>query len=636
MEDRRSISWRMVETVAALLLWLQATRVLFSVLFGLVYDALFDAEISFAVIGLVFAFVLAALLVPPLITFDPRRARAALLASIVIAAAARGPLAINDPTIRLVCAIVIIGSTGLYMALLLRRRPEMFPVSLVLALLADQIARAWGDTWDISLQPGFLPLQIVLCLAVIGVAWTAYSVKSSDPAPDRRLGPGGGLAIGGFLFLETAALAQPNVLARWTGIAYEWVAPVLLLATAFPLVYVFGRRFQLFGGRPLQSLEGWGVLARAGVLIVGVMLGLVIGRRLGGVAGLAGLLMAQLLMVLILPLMFGRHSPAPARESGRSLALGMIAFLVLHLAFAFAFTYPYTLAALRGAGLSILAVGAALAILPAVFRAPHPTPRHPVPINHRVVFLLSAAAVVVLMWAFPDPTAVREPGQVVRAATFNIHYGYNTDWEYLLEDQATAIEDCRADVVFLQEVDAGRITSYGVDNALWLARRLGMRAIFAPTLEGLSGIALLTRLPVLESEWALLPSALEQTAIVHARVAVGHGAMDAYGVWLGLEPEERMNQVTAALETIGNTELALLGGDMNSEPGSPVYLAIEAAGLSDPFVATGNLPAFTSPAVSPVKRIDYVWVRGLEPIRAQVSSSQASDHRLVVVELANK
>ena len=60
MEDRRSISWRMVETVAALLLWLQATRVLFSVLFGLVYDALFDAEISFAVIGLVFAFVLAA------------------------------------------------------------------------------------------------------------------------------------------------------------------------------------------------------------------------------------------------------------------------------------------------------------------------------------------------------------------------------------------------------------------------------------------------------------------------------------------------------------------------------------------------------------------------------------------------
>ena len=299
MEDRRSISWRMVETVAALLLWLQATRVLFSVLFGLVYDALFDAESSFSVIGLVFAFVLAALLAPPLITFDPRRVRAALLASIVVAAAARGPLAINHPTIRLVCAIVIIGSTGLYMALMLRRRPEMFPVSLVLALLADQIARAWGDTWDISLQPGFLPLQIVLCLAVIGVAWTAYSVKSSDPAPGRWLGRGGGLAIGGFLFLETAALAQPNVLARWTGIAYEWVAPVLLLATAFPLVYIFGRRFLLFGGRPLQSLEAWGVLARAGVLIVGVMLGLVIGRRLGGVAGLAGLLMAQLLLVLM-------------------------------------------------------------------------------------------------------------------------------------------------------------------------------------------------------------------------------------------------------------------------------------------------------------------------------------------------
>jgi endonuclease/exonuclease/phosphatase family metal-dependent hydrolase len=411
---------------------------------------------------------------------------------------------------------------------------------------------------------------------------------------------------------------------------------VLLLVTAFPLVYVFGRRFRLFGGRPLQSLEGWGVLARAGVLMVGVMLGLVIGRRLGGVAGLVGLLVAQLLLVLTLPLIFGRHSPAPARETGRSLALGMIAFLVLHLAFAFAFTYPYTLAALRGAGLPILAIGAGFAILPAVFRAPRPTSRRPGPVNHRLVILFSATAVVVLIWSFPDPTAVREPGQVVRAATFNIHYGFNTDWEYLLEDQATAIENCRADIIFLQEVDAGRITSYGVDNALWLARRLGMQAVFAPTLEGLSGIALLTRLPVLESEWALLPSGLEQTAIVHARVALGHRPMDAYGVWLGLEPEERMNQVTAAMETIGKADLALLGGDMNSEPGSPVYRAIQAAGFGDPFVATGNLPAPTSPAVSPVRRIDYVWVRGLKPIRAQVFPSQASDHRLVVVELANR
>lgn len=46
-----------------------------------------------------------------------------------------------------------------------------------------------------------------------------------------------------------------------------------------------------------------------------------------------------------------------------------------------------------------------------------------------------------------------------------------------------------AATVMLQEVDTCRITSYGVDGALWLARRLGMQAVCGPALEGLSGIA---------------------------------------------------------------------------------------------------------------------------------------------------
>ncbi len=95
-----------------------------------------------------------------------------------------------------------------------------------------------------------------------------------------------------------------------------------------------------------------------------------------------------------------------------------------------------------------------------------------------------------------------------------------------------------------------------------------------------------------------------------------------------------MNQVRAALDIIGDAKLALLGGDMNSEPGSPVYAAVQAAGFSDPFVVTGSLPAPTDPAVHPSKRVDLVWARGLEPVAAVVSTSLASDHRLVVVEAA--
>jgi endonuclease/exonuclease/phosphatase (EEP) superfamily protein YafD len=48
----------------------------------------------------------------------------------------------------------------------------------------------------------------------------------------------------------------------------------------------------------------------------------------------------------------------------------------------------------------------------------------------------------------------------------------------------------------------------------------------------------------------------------------------------------------------------------------------------------GISPApFTSPAIDPESRIDFVFVRDLIPVDAWVSESLASDHRMVVVEL---
>ena len=65
-----------------------------------------------------------------------------------------------------------------------------------------------------------------------------------------------------------------------------------------------------------------------------------------------------------------------------------------------------------------------------------------------------------------------------------------------------------------------------------------------------------------------------------------------------------------------------------------MYARIRAAGFDDPFIAGGFDPAFTDPAIEPVKRIDFAWSRGLEARDAQVLDSLASDHRMVVVELS--
>jgi len=233
--------------------------------------------------------------------------------------------------------------------------------------------------------------------------------------------------------------------------------------------------------------------------------------------------------------------------------------------------------------------------------------------------------------AFPLSPRVKEAGPNVRVGTYNIHYGYHTDWKFYLEEMARTIEESGADIVALQEVDTGRLTSYSVDDALWLARRLRMEVVYQPTVEHVTGIALLCRFPLEEVEGRLLASRLEQTAIARARLRIGGQLLDAYGIWLGLEPEERALQLGDALDFIGKGP-AVFGGDFNSTPGSPVYHRLREAGFIDPFIAGGFEPALTAPSEEPEERIDYVWMRGLRPVDAQVLESTASDHLMVVVE----
>jgi endonuclease/exonuclease/phosphatase family metal-dependent hydrolase len=594
-----------LEATAVLLFLTQAVRVLFSVLFGLIYDVIFAETLAFSTLGVIMLFIIVAFLAP---LATPRRNRRELLfATALVAALARVPLTLNLPTVRLWSSILIVGAAGMYTAALLRERPRIFPTGLLLAFAADQFLRAAGNTFDVGLRAWWLPVQAVLSLATCVVAWLIFSRASGKESPTRAsIGIAGGLAIGALLFLETSLLGMPNALARWSGVDYAVVAPLLMASTLLAVV----------------SLQLGGIL-----FLFLSLLGLAAGRTVGGVVGLAGMLLAQFLL-LLRP--FGLTEPHRRDRTGLALALGMALFLILNFALAFTFTYPYTIPAFRGMGLVIFLVAAVIAYLPGLLPPPLPRDLESIPWRR-----LSAALVVLLTVAFAWPPALtpKEAGPV-RVATYNIHYGYNTPWEFSLEEQARTIEESGADIVMLQEVDTGRITSYGADDALWLARRLGMQQVYGPALEGLSGIALLTRFPIAEANTQHLTSHLEQTAIVHARVQVGDRPLDAYGVWLGLEPEERARQLDDALAIIGGDSPAVFGGDFNATPDSPVYTRIRAAGFDDPFITGGFDPALTSPAIAPAERIDFVWSRGLKVRDAQVLGSLASDHRMVVVELA--
>jgi endonuclease/exonuclease/phosphatase family metal-dependent hydrolase len=631
MKERATL--RFVEATAVFLFTLQAIRVLFSVLFGIIYDAVFAGPMTPMVVVIHLLLLLAFL--SPL--FAPRRTarlRWALFIPSLLAFLSRIPLTLNVPQARLYSSLLIVAAFGLYAATLLRQNPRTFRRALIAALATDQFFRALGNTFDITLRDGWLPYQVILSAALAGLSGRLFSLAQGrvEEVSTQRPGLLGGLAIGAFLFLELSLLSFPNAVARWSGGSYAVLAPALLLVTLFPLLpgsQRWQRRWQ-----ELQSTTPWlwgtvFVLLTCAPLAVGYS---VFDIRYSEIVGSGALLFSQLLVLLAL-----RGALTGNKDRiGLGLAVGNLFFLLLNFAYAFAFTYAYTLAFFRGTGLPIILVGALAATLPAALRRlPPPAEVWPSQGGRWPAMQWAVAALLVVVcavFAWPPRPQMKEAGPNVRVGTYNIHYGYHTDWRFYLEEMARTIEESGADIVALQEVDAGRITSYGVDNALWLARRLRMGVVYQPTVEHLTGIALLYRFPLQRAEGQLLTSRLEQTAIVHAQVGVGGEPLDAYGIWLGLEPEERAAQLTDALEFITGEGPAVLSGDFNSTPDSPVYRRLVEAGFNDPFVVGGFEPYPTSPSESPQERIDYVWIQGLSAVDAQVLDSTASDHRMVVIE----
>lgn len=614
----------LVEAIAVLLFFYQALRVLFSMLFGVMYDAMFAGTASISTVGLALVAVVVALLAPLAAPKWPQTVRAASLGGAALAFLARVPLTLDDLQVRLLAALVIIAAAGFYLATRIRVDARQAARALILALLVDQVLRAAGQTFDVTLRTGWWPGQVALSAVLCLLAGWLYRRRlAEEPAAGVKLDLRTGLAWGSWLFLETSLLAFPNALSRWSS------GPYLAFATCVPLVTVL----ILFEEDAWQTLRG-----RIGgaVLLAVLVTGLGAGYLMKGLPAFLGLVAAQAAaVVLLLSYLTPDHSNRRDR-TGPGLALGGVLFLILGFVWAFSFTYAYTLDIFRGVGLPVFLAAGLLAGLPCLRPAPQTGSVQPSSRRRKMAMWGTGLGMAVLILAlnWPGPTRQAEEGDLFRAATYNIHYGYDSDWHLRLEAQAQAIEAAGAGVVALQEVDTGRPTSYMIDNARWLARRLNMGVVYLPCMEHMTGIALLSRYPILDYGTLLLPSDLEQTGIIWAKIDVGGQQVNAFAIWMGLEPEERAQQLNAALAFIAaHPGPAVFGGDFNSAPDSPVYAQIAGAGFSDPFVTLGLGSPPTDPAINPSKRIDFVWVRDLTPVAAEVSEALASDHRLVVVEV---
>lgn len=586
-------------------------------------------------------------------------------------------------------AAIALGGSLLYITMLVRHRATMLPFMLILALGADQVFRAFGNTLDPSWGPNYADTQIVLSIIVVLLAalnqWLQQTnLGDLSVSPDRGIMTiWGGIGLGALLFLQLSLLALPNAIARRTSFDYAIVVPVLIAATLIPLLPWVRSGARRFIGLFDSSVRGW-------VWMLIIMLLVVLGTRFSGILASTALVLGQVAVSMLLWWLFRSQAQKELNLTGLWVILGMGVFGVLTVFDIFTYEYafvqdfsaqldflnptlPSLLTGFRGLGFVVLLFAVFLAVL-SMTQA-----QRRIAWSGHANWRVSIGLLLVIGGATAAGTLAARPPVVqglvnpdsLRVGTYNIHSGYNEFYFYDLEMMARTIVFGGANVVLLQEVEAGRMTSFGVDQPLWLARRLaaldrnlGMDVRFYPTNEGLQGLAVLSQVEIAFDDGVLLESQGIQTGLQRVQIVPDGNVITIYNTWLeplldtgvgsSVEDQEasQRNQLNELLLTInannpdGRLGRMILGGTFNNIPDSDVIRTLaDTIGFIDHFAGRQSELVSTFRRTGITARLDYLWTtvsNNFQVVASDVINDrsrqsiprQASDHMLAVIEIS--
>jgi endonuclease/exonuclease/phosphatase family metal-dependent hydrolase len=221
----------------------------------------------------------------------------------------------------------------------------------------------------------------------------------------------------------------------------------------------------------------------------------------------------------------------------------------------------------------------------------------------------------------------------LRVMTYNVR-SLRDDIEAL----ADAVRSCAPDVLLVQE--APRFARWRSKRAE-LARRCGLVVATADRPGGLCVMTAL-RVDLIKTSFSLLPLTFghHRRAIVGATLAFGGVQWRVLSVHMSTDPAERRRHLPALASAliVDETTPLIVGGDINEDPGGPMFGEL-AARLQDCFAVAGPGLGFTSPAVSPRRRLDAIFASSsLNVVSCGVVEAagieSASDHRPVLAVLS--
>ncbi len=225
----------------------------------------------------------------------------------------------------------------------------------------------------------------------------------------------------------------------------------------------------------------------------------------------------------------------------------------------------------------------------------------------------------------------------IRVLSYNIRYCRGMNGKVSLKVVASAIAGTHPDLVGLQEVDCFNPRSSFADQTAKLGSMLGMYHIYGPnvTWGGVArfGNAVLSRYPIVYWQNYLLPSQGEQRGLLRVEIKLAGQIVVFLNTHLGLNHQERLQQVDKIIEVSGGVSgPLLLAGDFNASLESEEVVRLQTV------LQTGDLTGagLTFPSDQPKYKIDYIlysnhWILN----ESRVFASQASDHLplATVVEL---
>lgn len=249
----------------------------------------------------------------------------------------------------------------------------------------------------------------------------------------------------------------------------------------------------------------------------------------------------------------------------------------------------------------------------------------------------------------------------LRVATYNVHYCKGLDGRFSPERIARVLRKIDADVIALQELDAGKERSRYEDQLGFIAEELGMHTCFCPSIikgTDLYGHGLLSRSPIEKIKTARLPDGgrvrIEPRDALHARTDIAGHKIDLFSTHLGLAPNERAAQIDFLrqpewLGGIRSDRPALFLGDLNLAPGGRLYrrLVHQWTSSTDERTSWRDVQAHapqhtalkTFPSFLPFRRLDHIFASDLFRVH-DVSAPQnaltrlASDHLPLVADLS--